>query len=156
MQAKCRIFRVFYKIICVIQADELKSEAIKRDLQLLLHDRKGALTVWASVAHIDRAYNCFFAVSAAGYSEAEANRIVDGICRARRVRNANSENTGRYSVVMTEVLGKVRDSSIRSLARTQLRRHYAGRAEVIDDPQAGLMLWRDRLGHFNRDTLVAL
>ena len=63
----------------------------------------------------------------------------------------------RIQSVIDGILGKVRDY-LNSLDRPEL--NYEGITrdvrKLFDDPQAGFDALRDRLGHFNRDTLVAL
>ena len=63
----------------------------------------------------------------------------------------------RIQSVIDGILAKVRDY-LNSLDRPEL--NYEGITrdvrQLFDDPQAGFDALRDRLGHFNRDTIVAL
>ncbi|MBD1828594.1 MFS transporter [Microcoleus vaginatus GB1-A2] len=139
--------------------DELNPEAIKRDLQLLLHDPKvGAYSLGERLSHIDRATVVSLLSQRPDISEAEANRIVDGILSVRDefALQIQKIQEGIQSVI-DGILGKVRDY-LNSLDRPEL--NYEGITrdvrKLFDDPQAGFDALRDRLGHFNRDTLVAL
>ncbi|MEP6487571.1 MFS transporter [Microcoleus vaginatus GB2-A3] len=139
--------------------DELNPDAIKRDLQLLLHDPKvGAYSLGERLSHIDRATVVSLLSQRPDISEAEANRIVDGILSVRDefAMQIQKIQEGIQSVI-DGVLGKIRDY-LNSLDRPEL--NYEGITrdvrKLFDDPQAGFDALRDRLGHFNRDTLVAL
>ncbi|MEG3904254.1 MFS transporter [Microcoleus sp. B4-C5] len=139
--------------------DELNPESIKRDLQLLLHDPKvGAYSLGERLSHIDRATIVSLLSQRPDISEAEANRIVDGILSVRDefALQIQKIQEGIQSVI-DGVLGKIRDY-LNSLDRPEL--NYEGITrdvrKLFDDPQAGFDALRDRLGHFNRDTLVAL
>jgi nucleoid DNA-binding protein/Fe2+ or Zn2+ uptake regulation protein len=139
--------------------DELNPEAIKRDLQLLLHDPKvGAYSLGERLSHIDRETMVSLLSQRPDISEAEAARIVDQILSVRDqfALQIQKIQEGIQSVI-DGVLGKVRDY-LNSLDRPEL--NYEGITrdvrKLFDDPQAGFDALRDRLGHFNRDTLVAL
>ncbi|PSB48598.1 hypothetical protein C7B67_17745 [filamentous cyanobacterium Phorm 6] len=139
--------------------DELNPEAIKRDLQLLLHDPKvGAYSLGERLSHIDRETMISLLSQRQDISEAEATRIVDQILSVRDqfAQQIQKIQEGIQSVI-DGILGKVRDY-LNSLDRPEL--NYEGITrdvrQLFDDPQAGFDALRDRLGHFNRDTLVAL
>ncbi|MEG3977578.1 MFS transporter [Microcoleus sp. herbarium8] len=139
--------------------DELNPEAIKRDLQLLLHDPKvGAYSLGERLSHIDRETVVSLLSQRQDISEVEAARIVDGILSVRDEFALQIQKIqDRIQSVIDGVLGKVRDY-LNSLDRPEL--NYEGITrdvrQLFDDPQAGFDALRDRLGHFNRDTLVAL
>jgi len=139
--------------------DELNPEAIKRDLQLLLHDPKvGAYSLGERLSHIDRETMISLLSQRPDISETEAARIVDGILSVRDEFALQIQKIqDRIQSVIDGVLGKVRDY-LNSLDRPEL--NYEGITrdvrQLFDDPQAGFDALRDRLGHFNRDTLVAL
>ena len=139
--------------------DELNPEAIKRDLQLLLHDPKvGAYSLGERLSHIDRATVISLLSQRPDISEEEATRIVDQIVSVRdQFQQQIQKIQERIQSVIDGILGKVRDY-LNSLDRPEL--NYEGITrdvrKLFDDPQAGFDALRDRLGHFNRDTLVAL
>ncbi|MGB3268185.1 MAG: MFS transporter [Microcoleus sp.] len=139
--------------------DELNPEAIKRDFQLLLHDPKvGAYSLGERLSHIDRETMISMLSQRPDISEAEAARIVDQILSVRDqfALQIQKIQEGIQSVI-DGILSKVRDY-LNSLDRPEL--NYEGITrdvrQLFDDPQAGFDALRDRLGHFNRDTLVAL
>lgn len=139
--------------------DELNPEAIKRDLQLLLHDPKvGAYSLGERLSHIDRATVVSLLSQRPDISEAEANRIVDQIVSVRdQFQQQIQKIQERIQSVIDGVLANIRDY-LNSLDRPEL--NYEGITrdvrKLFDDPQAGFEALRDRLSHFNRDTLVAL
>lgn len=139
--------------------DELNPEAIKRDLQLLLNDpRTGVESIGDRLSRFDRSTIVALLSQREDISEAEANRIVNQVLSVRdqfveQVRSIQR----RIQDVVDGVFARVRNY-LNSLERPEL--NYDGiRQDVrklFDDPQAGFDALRDRLGHFNRDTLVAL
>jgi hypothetical protein len=139
--------------------DELNPEAIKRDLQLLLHDPKvGAYSLGERLSHIDRATVVSLLSQRPDISEEEANRIVDRVLAVRDEFALQIQKIQeRIQSVIDGILGKVRDY-LNSLDRPEL--NYEGITrdvrKLFDDPQAGFEALRDRLGQFNRDTLVAI
>ncbi|MGB7712344.1 MAG: MFS transporter [Microcoleus sp.] len=139
--------------------EELNPEAIKRDLQLLLHDPKvGAYSLGDRLSHIDRATIVSLLSQRPDISEAEANRIVDQILSVRdQFQQQIQKIQERIQSVIDGILAKVRDY-LNSLDRPEL--NYEGITrdvrQLFDDPQAGFDALRDRLSQFNRDTIVAL
>ncbi|HLO47247.1 MAG TPA: MFS transporter [Kamptonema sp.] len=139
--------------------DELNPEAIKRDLQLLLHDPKvGAQSLGERLSQFDRSTIVALLSQRQDISEAEANRIVDQILSVRdQFVQQIQKIQERVQAAIDSVLMKIRDY-LNSLDRPEL--NYDGIKQdvrtLFDDPQAGFDALRDRLGQFNRDTLVAL
>ncbi|MBD2041493.1 MFS transporter [Microcoleus sp. FACHB-672] len=139
--------------------EELNPDAIKRDLQLLLHDPKvGAYSLGERLSQFDRSTIVALLAQRPDISEAEANRIVDQIFSVReqfmlQIQKIQDSIQG----VVDSILNRVRDY-LNSLNRPEL--NYEGiRRDVrklFYDPEAGFDALRDRLGHFNRDTLVAI
>ncbi|HEY9809069.1 MAG TPA: MFS transporter, partial [Halomicronema sp.] len=139
--------------------DELNPEAIKRDLQLLLHDPSvGAQSLGERLSHFDRSTFVALLSQREDISEQEANRIADQIFAVRdSVVMQIQKVQDRVKSVIDGILGRIRDY-LNSLDRPEL--NYEGiRRDVrklFYDPQAGFDSLRDRLSHFNRDTLVAI
>ena len=139
--------------------DELNPEAIKRDLQLLLHDPKvGAQSLGERLSHFDRSTIVSLLSQRQDISEAEANRIVDQVLSVRDQFVLQIQKIQeRVQAAIDSVLDKIRDY-LNSLDRPEL--NYDGIKQdvrtLFDDPQAGFEALRDRLGQFNRDTLVAI
>lgn len=139
--------------------EELNPESIKRDLQLLLQDpRAGAGSLADRVSKFDRSTLVALLSQREDISEDEANRIVEQI---ESVRNSIVEQfqqiQQRVQSVVDGTFGSIRNY-LNSLSRPEL--NYEGIkqdfAKVFDDPQAGFDALRDRLGQFDRDTLIAV
>jgi nucleoid DNA-binding protein len=139
--------------------EELNPEGIKRDLQLLLNDpRVGVESLTERLSHFDRSTLISLLQLRQDMSEEEATRIVDQILSVRdsfveQVRGIQR----RIQDVVDGVFANIRNY-LNSLDRPEL--NYDGiRKDVrqlFNDPQAGFEALRDRLGSFNRDTLVAV
>lgn len=139
--------------------DELNPEAIKRDLHLLLHDpRVGLESISDRLAKFDRSTLVALLAQRPDISQEEAERIASDIEAARnqfveQVRNVQR----RIQSVLDNIFGRIR-RYLNSLEREEL--NYDGIRQDIrrlfSDPQAGFEALRDRLSHFNRDTLVAI
>jgi nucleoid DNA-binding protein len=139
--------------------EELNPEGVKRDLQLLLNDpREGWKSVSDRLSHFDRGTLVSLLSQREDISEEEANRIVDNIESVRHqfVEQAQAVQHKMQSVI-DGVFGKIRNY-LNSLDRPELNYEGIKRdfRKVFDDPEAGFEALRDRLGQFDRDTLVAL
>lgn len=139
--------------------DELNPDAIKRDLQLLLNDpRAGLGSIGDRLKQFDRETVVALLSQREDISEEEANRIVDQI---ESVRNSAVEQLEKVQQTVQSAvdstLGKIRDY-LNSLERPEL--NYEGITQdfqkLFDDPQAGFDALRNRLGQFDRETLVAV
>jgi hypothetical protein len=139
--------------------DELNPDGIKRDLQLLLNDpRAGMGNIGDRLAKFDRSTLVALLSQREDISEEEANRIADQI---ESVRNSVTQQLQqvqqRLQSAMDSIFGKIKDY-LNSLERPEL--NYEGIkqdfSKLFDDPQAGFEALGDRLGQFDRDTLVAL
>ena len=139
--------------------DELNPEGIKRDLQLLLNDpRAGVESFSDRLSQFDRSTVVALLQARPDISEEEANRIVDQVLSVRdsfveQVRGIQR----RIQDTIDGVFANIRNY-LNSLDRPEL--NYDGIKRDVDqlfnDPQAGFEALRDRLGSFNRDTLVAV
>lgn len=139
--------------------DELNPEGIKRDLQLLLKDPKSGLSNLGNRASkFDRDTLVALLVQRDDISEEEANRIAD------QVASTYSSVVGQIQQLQQTVqstidkgFGNVRNY-LNGLERSEL--NYDGIkqdfSKLFDDPQIGLEALRNRLGQFDRDTLVAI
>ncbi|AFZ04306.1 hypothetical protein [Calothrix sp. PCC 6303] len=139
--------------------EELNPEGIKRDLQLLLSSpRAGISSLTERVGNFDRSTIVALLSQREDISEEEANRIVDQI---ESTRNSIVEQFQQIQQKMQSVIDgsfeQVR-SYLNSLERPEL--NYEGIqqdfSKLFDDPEAGFDALRDRLGEFDRDTLVAI
>ncbi len=139
--------------------DELNPEGIKRDLQLLLQDpRSGLSSLGDRVSKFDRGTLVALLSQREDLTEEEANRIAD------QVESTYNSVVGQIQQVQQTVqstidqgFGSIRNY-LNDLERPEL--NYDGIkqdfSKLFDDPQVGLEALRDRLGQFDRDTLVAV
>jgi hypothetical protein len=139
--------------------DELNPEGIKRDLQLLLQDpRSGLGNLSDRLAHLDRSTLVALLAQRPDITEEEANRIVDQIISVRdqfvkQVRDVQR----KLQSAIDQVFARIRNY-LNALERPELNYDGIRRdlRQLFSDPQTGFDALRDRLGHFNRDTLVAI
>ncbi len=139
--------------------DELNPDGIKRDLQLLLQDPSAGFgSLGDRVSKFDRSTFVSLLAQREDISEEEANQIAD------RVASTYQSIVDRFQKIQQTVqstidslFGKVRDY-LNSLERPEL--NYEGLqadfSKLFDDPQAGFEALGERLGQFDRDTLVAV
>jgi hypothetical protein len=139
--------------------EELNPEGIQRDLQLLLRDpRAGLGNLSDRLSHIDRSTIVALLSQRKDMTEDEANRIVDQVLAVRQQAMAQIQAVqDRIQSVINGILDRIR-TYLNSLERPEL--NYEGIRDDIrtlfNDPRAGFDALRDRLGSFNRETLVAL
>jgi gas vesicle protein len=139
--------------------EELNPEAIKRDVQLLLHDpRAGASSLGDRLKHFDRSTLVALLSQREDISEEDVNHIVDQIVGVRdQVVAQMRDLQASIQASIDRIFAKIRNY-LNSLDRPEL--NYDGiKADVrklFDDPQAGFEAVRERLSQFDRDTLVAI
>jgi hypothetical protein len=139
--------------------DELNPEGIKRDLQLLLNDpRTGVESLTDRLSQFDRSTLITLLQMRGDISEEEANQVVEQVLAVRdsvveQVRSIQR----RIQEVVDGVFANIRNY-LNSLDRPELNYDGIKRdvRKLFYDPQAGFDSLRDRLGSFNRDTLVAI
>lgn len=139
--------------------EELNPDSIKRDLQLLLNDpRLGLGSIGDRLSKFDRSTLVALLSQREDISEEEANQVADRIVSVRDsiVEQAQKLQQTVQSAI-DGVFGKIRNY-LNSLERPEL--NYEGIKQdfnkLFDDPQAGFTALRDRVGSFDRDTLVAV
>jgi len=139
--------------------EELNPEGIKRDLQLLFSEPgMGMQSLGDRVKHFDRDTLVALLSQREDISSEEANRIADQI---ESVRNQIVEQVqmvqDKLQSAMDGIFAKIRDY-LNSLDRPELNYEGIKRdfRKVFDDPQAGFDAMKERLGQFDRGTLVAL
>jgi ElaB/YqjD/DUF883 family membrane-anchored ribosome-binding protein/uncharacterized protein YlzI (FlbEa/FlbD family) len=139
--------------------EELNPEGIKRDLQLLFSEPgMGMQSLGDRVKHFDRDTLVALLSQREDISSEEANRIADQI---ESVRNQIVEQVqmvqDKLQSAMDGIFAKIRDY-LNSLDRPELNYEGIKRdfRKVFDDPQAGFDAIKERLGEFDRGTLVAL
>ena len=139
--------------------EALNPEGIKRDLQLLFSEPgMGMQSLGDRVKHFDRDTLVALLSQREDISSEEANKIADQI---ESVRNQIVEQVqmvqDKLQSAMDGIFGKIRDY-LNSLDRPELNYEGIKRdfRKVFDDPQAGFDAIKERLGEFDRGTLVAL
>jgi polyhydroxyalkanoate synthesis regulator phasin len=139
--------------------EELNPDGIKRDLTVLLRDpRAGASLLGDRLSHLDRASIVALLAQRKDMTEEEANRVVDQVLSVRDQFTAQIQAIqNRIQSVIDGILGRIR-SYLNSLDRPEL--NYDDISDdlrtLFHDPKSGFEALRDRLGSFNRETLVAL
>lgn len=139
--------------------EELNPEGIKRDLQLLLQDPMAGLSSLGDRAsHFDRATFVALLAQRQDMTEEEANRIADQV---EANFKAVTDQIAKVQQAVQSAIDKVFDSIrnyLNGLERPEL--NYDGIkqdfSQLFNDPQLGLEALRDRLSHFDRNTLVAV
>jgi len=138
---------------------ELNPEGIKRDLQLMIADpRLGAKNLGHRLGHIDRTTIEALLAQRSDISEQEAKEIVGRIMSVRdQFMEQVQKVQDRIKSVVDGIFGRVRNY-LNSLDRPELNYESLKHdiRTLFDDPQAGFDALRDRLSHFDRDTLVAV
>ena len=139
--------------------DELNPDRIKRDLELLLKDpRAGFNSLGDRVSKFDRTTFVALLSQREDISEEEANRIAEQVESSYQSIVAQFQKIQQLAQTSIDNLfGKVRDY-LNSLDRPEL--NYEGLqadfSKLFDDPQAGFEALGERLGSFDRDTLIAV
>jgi hypothetical protein len=141
------------------QKEELNPEGIKRDLQLLLKQPGAGLeNLGERLGQFDRDTLVSLLSQREDISEEEANRIADQVeSTYKSIGEQIQKVQETFQSAVDSLFGKVRDY-LNSLDRPEL--NYEGLqadfSKVFDDPQAGFEALGERLGQFDRDTLVAV
>lgn len=139
--------------------EELDPEGIKRDLYILLHDpRLGLESLGDRLSRVDRNTLVALLAQRQDMTEEEANRVVDQVLSVRDTMLAQVQRVQHQVQSLVEgIIARIRNF-LNSLERPEL--NYEGIERdvrtLFSDPQAGFDALRDRLSHFNRDTLVAV
>ncbi|WP_445248383.1 MFS transporter [Microcoleus sp. OTE_8_concoct_300] len=139
--------------------EALNPEGIKRDLQLLFSEPGiGMQSLGDRLKHFDRDTLVALLSQREDISSEEANKIADQI---ESVRNQIVEQVqmvqDKLQSAIDGIFAKIRDY-LNSLDRPELNYEGIKRdfRKVFDDPQAGFDAIKERLGEFDRGTLVAL
>ena len=138
---------------------ELNPDGIKRDLQLLLQDpRSGLSSLGDRVSQFDRGTFVALLSQRQDITEEEANRIADQVeSNFKSVVGQIQQVQQAVQSTIDKGFGNVRNY-LNGLERSEL--NYDGIkqdfSKLFDDPQVGLEALKDRLGQFDRDTLVAV
>jgi hypothetical protein len=138
---------------------ELNPDGIKRDLGLLFQDpRLGLEHLGDRLSHVDRETIIALLAQRPDITPAEAEQIVDRVLAVRdRFAGQLDAIKAKVQSVIDGIFGQIRDY-LNGLERPEL--NYDGVTQdvrkLFEDPNAGFDALRDRLAHFDRDTLVAV
>jgi hypothetical protein len=139
--------------------EELNPDSIKRDLELLLKDpRAGFNSLGDRVSQFDRSTFVALLSQREDISEEEANRIAEQVESSYKSLVEQFQKIQQLAQsAIDSLFGKVRDY-LDSLDRPELNYEgiQADFSKLFDDPQAGFEALGDRLGQFDRDTLIAV
>jgi hypothetical protein len=137
----------------------LNPDGIKQDLSLMLSDpRTGIGNIGSRVAELDRSTIVALLAQRQDMTEEEANRIVDQVLSVRDQALAQIQKIqDKLQSVVDGIMARIRDY-LNSLDRPELNYDNIKTdvRTLFYDPKAGFEALRDRLGSFNRDTLVAV
>jgi hypothetical protein len=139
--------------------EELNPDSIKRDLGLLLKDpRAGFNSLGDRVSQFDRSTFVALLSQREDISEEEANRIAEQVESSYRTLTEQFQKIQQLAQsAIDNLFGQVREY-LDSLDRPELNYEgiQADFSKLFDDPQAGFEALGDRLGQFDRDTLIAV
>jgi hypothetical protein len=139
--------------------EELNPDGIKRDLQLLLkHPTAGFDSLGDRLGHFDRSTFVALLSQREDLSEQEANEIADRVESTYKSLTEQIQKVQQtFQSTIDSIFGKVRDY-LNSLERPELNYEgiQADFTKVFDDPQAGFEALGERLGQFDKETLVAV
>lgn len=141
------------------QKEELNPDGIKRDLQLLLKQPGAGLeNLGERLGQFDRETLVSLLSQREDISEEEANRIADQVeSTYKSIGDQIKKVQETFQSAVDSLFGQVRDY-LNALDRPEL--NYEGLqadfSKVFDDPQAGFEALGERLGQFDRETLVAV
>jgi hypothetical protein len=139
--------------------DELNPDGIKRDLGLLLKDPSaGFNSLGDRVSKFDRGTFVSLLSQREDISEYEANEIADRVESTYKSLTEQLQKIQQtFQSSIDSLFGQVRDY-LNSLERPELNYEgiQADFSKLFDDPQAGFEALGDRLGQFDRETLVAV
>lgn len=137
----------------------LNPDGIKHDLNLLLSDpRTGIGNIGSRLSEIDRPAVVALLSQRQDMTEEEANRVVDQVLSVRDQAMAQIQKIqDKLQSVVDGILARIRDY-LNSLDRPELNYDNIKTdvRTLFYDPKAGFEALRDRLGSFNRETLVAV
>ncbi|MCV3212041.1 MFS transporter [Plectonema radiosum NIES-515] len=139
--------------------EELNPEGIQRDFAKLLEDPEAGFGDLSDrFKEFDRDTLVQLIKQRQDISEEEANNIVGSILSTRdnvlnRAQELQEQAKAKADELRQKVEGYLRNTNKEELNPDAIKREFK---VLLDDPQAGIGLLRDRLSQFDRDTLVQL
>ncbi|MDJ0636856.1 MAG: MFS transporter [Xenococcaceae cyanobacterium MO_188.B29] len=138
---------------------ELNPRGIQRDLTLLLEDPKlGSKAIRQRLAAMDRDTLVQLLAQRRDLSEEDVNQVIDDVqSTLRSIAKAPRRVAIRTQETIQDFQSAIADY-LRSTDRAELSPAGIKRDVelLLNDPRAGAESLKERLSHFNRDTLVAL
>lgn len=138
---------------------ELSPQGIQRDLNLLFEDPKlGSRAIRRRLAAMDRDTLVQLLAQRRDLSEAEANQIVDDVqfnlrTIAKAPRRLAVRTQQKVQDFKSAIADYLRATDKAELSPTGIKRDVQ---LLLNDPRAGAESLKERLSHFDRETLVAL
>lgn len=137
----------------------LQPEFIKRDLRILMNDpRLGVGLLSERLSHLDRSHVVALLAQRQDMTEQEAEAVVEQVLAVRDQALAQVKAVRhRLQSIVNHILHRIRNY-LNSLERPELNYEGISRDlhQLMDDPQSGFESLRDRLGQFDRNTVVAI
>ncbi|MGI2906104.1 MFS transporter [Tolypothrix sp. VBCCA 56010] len=139
--------------------EELNPEGIQRDFAKLVEDPKAGFGDLSDrFKEFDRDTLVQLLKQREDISDEEANNIVGSIESTRdnvlnRAQELQEQAKGKADEVRQKVEEYLKNTNKEELNPEAIKREFK---VLLDDPQAGISLLRDRLSQFDRDTLVQL
>jgi hypothetical protein len=161
-QAQAQYERVTFAIADYLHRTgkpELSPEGIQRDLNLLLQDPKlGSRAIRQRLAAMDRDTLVQLLAQRRDLNETEVNRIIDDVqfnlrTLAKAPRRLAIRTQEKVQNFQTAIADYLRSTDKAELSPTSIKRDIQ---LLLNDPRAGAESLKERLTHFDRDTLVAL
>ncbi|MBW4618029.1 MAG: MFS transporter [Cyanosarcina radialis HA8281-LM2] len=139
--------------------EELNPEGIERDFQTLLEDPPAGLKALRDrISQFDRDTLVQLLSQRQDLSEEEVNHTIDRLEAVRdRVWQAPGQLAGQakeqYDKTLSAIAHYLKNTNLEELDPEGMGRDLQN---LLEDPQAGVSAWRDRLAHVDRETLVKL
>ncbi len=135
--------------------DELNPESIKREFQVLLDDPQAGISQLTSrLSQFDRDTLVQLLNQRQDLSEEQINQTLDQIEAVRdSILQVPQQAKEQYEKTSKAIAEYLRNTNLEELDPEGIRSDLE---KLLDDPQAGALALRDRLSHFDRETLVKL
>ncbi|MEA5624012.1 MFS transporter [Nostoc sp. UHCC 0251] len=135
--------------------DELNPESIKREFRILLDDPQAGISLLTSrLSQFDRDTLVQLLSQRQDLSEEQINQTLDQIEAVRdSILQVPQQAKEQYEKTSKAIAEYLRNTNLEELNPEGIRSDLE---KLLDDPQAGALALRDRLSHFDRETLVKL
>ncbi|WP_254449316.1 MFS transporter, partial [Anabaena sp. UHCC 0253] len=139
--------------------EELNPDAIKRDFQVLLEDPQAGINILRfRLSQFDRDTLVQLLNQRQDLSEEEINQTLDSLEKVRNnvlqaPRKVTEKAQEQYEQTTTAIAEYLRNTNLEELNPEGIQRDLQ---KLLDDPKKGAVALRDRLSHFDRETLVKL